>query len=258
MSGKNVMNSEGDAFHSLKVGYAAEESWSDVSYYFDNRERNQGHAIIQLTVAGCCFFSADGVRHAVGPGEAFIAEVPSDTVYGYAEGETEPYQQRYLALYGSHAIELAGDFRRQFGPVLDLAQRPESLSLFREVLERYSLHTFRDRYEESTLLYQLFAALFREASQEAIRNDVVASCYQRIQSRYREMANVNEIARDADISREHLARSFKQRYGQSPAKMLRELRLRKARMIIDSGVEDHDAVARAVGFSDVRTLRRYL
>lgn len=258
MSCKNVINNGFASFQSLRVGYAAEESWSDVDYYYENRERHQGHAIIQLTVSGAGFFDAGGVRHVVGPGEAFITEVPSDTIYGYPKDASESYQLRYLALYGELAIQLARDFRQQFGAVFHLAKRPESLSLFREVSERYALHTFRDRYEESTQLYQLFAALFREAGQDAVRGDVVASCHQRIQSRYREVANVNEIARDAGVSREHLARSFQQRYGQSPAKMLRELRVRAARLVIESGVDDQEAVARAVGFSDVRTLRRYL
>jgi AraC-like DNA-binding protein len=255
---KNVMPAGDELFKELQVGYVGNESLADTNYYYDNSNRSPNHVIIQFTVSGSCFFDQAGQRHRVGVGEAFITEVPSETQYGYPEGETTPYSVQFLALYGETAAQLARSFRLKYGPVVDLARRPESLSIFREIFERYRMHGFRDRIEESTTLYQLFGALYREATLEAVRGDCVATCYQRIQSRFRESANINEIARDVGVTREHLARSFQQRYGQSPAKMLRELRLREARMVIESGVEDYEAVARAVGFFDVRTLRRYL
>jgi hypothetical protein len=258
MSDKNVISDTFELFDQLRVAYAEFESWSDAGYFYDNVERSPYHVIIQLTVSGECFFEEPGVRHRVGAGHAFITEVPSDTRYGYSEGEVEPYSLQFLAMYGETAVRFARNFRQKYGPVIYLSARPESISLFREVFERYRMHGFRDRIEESVLIYQLFGALYREATLDAVRGDCVGSCYQRIQSRYREPANINEIARDMGVSREHLSRSFQERYGESPAKMLRGLRLREARLIMESGVEDVDAVARAVGFSDVRTLRRYL
>jgi len=258
MSDKNVIPGDAELFEQLQIWFAGEESWADTSYFFDNPDRSPKHVIIQFTQTGACFFEESGKRHRVGPGEAFITEVPSATQYGYPEDQAEPYGLQFLSLYGETARQLARGFRLKYGPVVNLVRRPESVSLFREVFERYRMHGFRDRIEESTLLYQFFGALYREATLEAVRGDCVATCYQRIQSRYREPANINEIARDVGVSREHLARSFQQRYGESPAKMLRELRIREARMVLESGVVDLEAVARAVGFADVRTLKRYL
>lgn len=258
MSYKNVI-SEGEGFvEGLRVGYAENESRIDTSYYWENANRGGDHAIIQYTQSGVGFFNDSEQSYEVSAGWAFITEVPSQTSYGYPQGASEPYEISFLALYGHHAIRLARDFRARYGPVIDFSQRPESYSLFREVSSRYAQRSFRDRIEESTLLYQLFGALYREAGIEAVRGDVVATCYQRIQTRFRELANINEIAHDANVSREHLTRSFRERYGQTPSRMLRDLRIREARMVIKSGVENLEAVAQAVGFSDVRTLRRYL
>lgn len=258
MYNKNVINGASEVFNELRIAYASDEVWTGADYYWDNQQRNLEHVIIQLTMSGHCFLDADGARHIVTPGEAFITEVPSGTIYGYPDETSEPYELRFLALHGKVAVDFARSFRSQFGPILNLSSQPESASLFREIFERYTLNTYRDRYEESTQLLQLFAALYREATQDAVRDDAVATCYHRIQTRYRESANINEIARDVGVSREHLARSFQRRYGQSPARMLRDMRVREARMVIESGVEDLEGVARAVGFSDVRTLKRYL
>jgi transcriptional regulator GlxA family with amidase domain len=90
------------------------------------------------------------------------------------------------------------------------------------------------RFEESLFLYQLFGALFRER------------------------ANLNEVAQDEAVSPEHLTRRFSECYGQTLSRMLREFRIGEARLVIESGVENLEAVTRAVEFSDVWTLRRYL
>ncbi len=259
MPDKNVTLGDLGTFDGLRIGYAGSESWSDVSYHYENLQRSPVHAVIQLTLAGVCFFEeANGSRRTVGAGQAFITEIPSPTSYGYPMGAGEPYRPSFLAFYGEAAIQLARNFRLRYGAVVNLARRPESYSLFNEIFERYQANTLRDRIEESTILYQLFGAFYREANIEALRGDRIATCHQRILNRFREPANINEIARDAGLTREHLARSFRERYGQSPSSMLRDLRMREARMIIKSGVEDLDAVARAVGFADVRTLKRYL
>ena len=259
MPDKNVISAGRSIFDGLRIGYAGRESWKDETYQYDNEGRRPEHAIIQLTLSGSCYFEEEGgVRQTVGAGQAFITDVPSTTFYGYPSSAKEPYRLNFLALFGEAAIDLTRKFRLSYGPVIDMAKRPESYSLFHEVLERYEANALRDRIEESTILYQMFGAFYREAGLDALRGDRVATCRQRILNRFREPANINEIARDAGLTREHLARSFRERYGQSPSTMLRDLRMREARMIIKSGVEDLEAVARAVGFSDVRTLKRYL
>ncbi len=258
MDDKIVILSELNFYDELRLGYVGEESWLGSDYYWENADRAGEHAVIQLTQAGECFFEQDDRRQIVAAGDAFITEVPSATTYGFPEGNTEPYRPIFLAMHGDRAMHLARGYRLKYGPLVSLARRAESYSLFREIYQRYSSHALRDRIEESTLLYQLFGALYREAELDAVRGDAVAACYQRIQTRYRESANINEIARDGGVSREHLTRSFKQRYGQTPANMLRDLRVREARMLIESDIADFESIARTVGFDDVRTLKRYL
>lgn len=242
----------------MRLAYSAEETETTPSYYWDNALRGVRQAVVQLTLSGRCFFEADGERRLVQPGQAFVTEVPSATVYGYPEDGDQPYVHRFIAPHGEAAVALARRFRLSYGPVIDLAKRPESYSLFREIAERADGRRFRDRFEESVLLYQFFAALFREASTAEARGDPIVACYQRIQNRYREPFNVSEIARDAGVSREHLAREFRARYGQSPSQLLRGLRLTEAKLLIRTGVSDLERVAMSSGFTDVRALKRLL
>ncbi|WP_269525753.1 helix-turn-helix domain-containing protein [Coraliomargarita parva] len=258
MSDKNVISFERGGFHDLRMAYVGSESWKGPDYHWQNEGREGAHAIIQLTRKGRCFIDDSQGRHYVPAGSAFIVEVPSETAYGYVPGDTDPYELDFIAMFGELAIRFVRDLRAFYGPVFELSRRPESLAFFRQIMQKFKHNGFRDRYEESSLLYQFLSSLYREANQAVTRGDSVAACYQRIQSRYREQANINEIALDAGLSREHLARSFQARFGQSPSRMLRELRMREARLILQSGVQDLESVAAAVGFSDVRTLKRYL
>jgi len=258
MFGKNVISPGANPFDALRVNFAGNETWSDTAYYLDNHNRWPEHVVIQLTIEGACFLDTQDGRVLVEPGKAFILEVPSQTVYGFPESAACEYRLSFLAASGAASMEFARIFRQRFGSVIDFTQCPESHSLFREIVERYLTNSFRDQFDASSRLYQLFAALFREAEHEAVKDDPVALCYQRIQNRFREPVNISEIAREGGLSREHLARSFRRRYGQIPSVMLRELRLREARLILESGVKDYERIARAIGFNDVRTLRRYL
>jgi len=258
MSDKNVIFEVRAPFADLRLNYAANESWKDTSYYWDNHERHPEHVVIQLTVAGACFLDQSCGRSFVRPGQAFIVEVPSPTIYGFPEGAESDYRLSFIAASGTTALEFVRSYQKQYGSVINFTQCPESLSLFREIIEKYLSNGFRDTLDASARLYQFFAALFRESRQEAVKGDPVALCYERIQNRFREPVNVSEIAQEGGLSREHLARSFRRHYGQTPSVMLRELRLKEARIILESGVEDYERIARAVGFNDVRTLRRYL
>ncbi len=258
MVGKNVISVMPESFRELRIGLAARERWEDSGYEWDNADRSE-HGIVQLTLGGACYFESPEGSHIVEPGYAFLTDVPSRTRYGYWDkGEGLPYENLYLVLQGAHACGLLRAFRERFGPVINLVRRPECHSFFREISERFIHRSFRDRWEESALLFQFFAALYREAEDEAVRGDAVAACYRRILSRFREPANVSEIARDAGLSREHLARCFRERFGQSPSRMLRELRLREARALLASGELELDTVARATGFNDPRSLKRWL
>lgn len=246
------------AFNELRLAMAASEVNSSVDYCWDMEARTQNQAVIQLTTGGACFIEAGGRRELVAVGQAFVTEAPGSVTYGFPAEAREPYALAYLNILGDQAAELAREFRMKFGPVINLSRRPESWSLFWEIQERFQEKRFRDSYEESVLLYQLFAALFREASLEVGRGDPIAACYQRVQQRYREPFNINEMAMEVGISREHLARSFRARYGQSPSTMLSQLRLREARILIQTGVLDLHSVAAATGFVDVRALKRLL
>lgn len=247
-----------DIFDELQVHYGARERWEDTSYYWDNSDRNEPHVAIQLTESGRCFLEVEGVRQNVLPGYAFIIEVPSQTSYGYPEDADVPYCMSFISVFGSLAIQFARDIRKQFGPIVDLRVCPESLSIHQEIVECCEANEFRDRFEASARFFQFFAALYRELNQEVVRGDIIAACYQQIQNRFRDPVNISQIAQKSGVSREHLARSFHQRYGETPSHLLRRLRLDAAKRIIETGVQDMESVARSVGLNDVRTLRRYL
>lgn len=256
---KNVISAPDCPLHGMHVIFTDTEVSTSRAYYHECQDRSPAQAVIQWTTSGCGFIKCeDGIYHEVPPGHAFITEMPSLTVYGYPPEATQAYAFQYLSVRGQLSYAMAKAFRTKYGPVFHLSAHPGSLSLFRELVQRFEVRSFQDRYEESDMLYHCFSVLMRDAAQSASRRDPIARCYEKIQNHYRDTFNVNELADEVGISREHLARRFKARYGQSPSRMLQEIRMREARVLVASGNADLHTIALATGFREARTLKRLL
>jgi AraC family transcriptional regulator len=68
---------------------------------------------------------------------------------------------------------------------------------------------------------------------------------------------MKEWIQDLPLSREHVTRVFRERYGESPAAFLRRLRLDHARLMAQtSSTMSAEDIAAASGFSGAQTLRR--
>jgi transcriptional regulator GlxA family with amidase domain len=67
---------------------------------------------------------------------------------------------------------------------------------------------------------------------------------------------VTDLADVACLSERQFGRLFRAETGQTPAKVIEQLRVEAARMRIEEGSEALEVIARAVGFSDPERMRR--
>jgi AraC-like DNA-binding protein len=233
-----------------RVHTGADETITTSAYAFDNaRRRDANRLVVQRTLAGEAFFRTGRRVRAVPGGWAMLFTHREATGYGYPETATAPYRQRFLALTPGGTLQPIFDrLRRDFGPVVRMAEESEAGALFDEIFHRFNAHSFRDRLHEAELICRLFLALYREQEQGRHLGDPVARGYYDLQYRYRTPLNLKTLAARCGVSREHFIRVFHQRYHESPGAMLRRLRLEHARSLLAAtrlGIED---IALASGF----------
>lgn len=237
--------------------HAAEEAHRTPDYRFDNRDRESpACCVIQRTLAGAAYFrDATGTR-TVPAGQAMLFTHRETTAYGYPPEATEPYRLRFIAFEPRAATGLFERLRTDFGSVVRMPDSCEATAVFDEILQRYGQRQFRDRLQESELIFRLCLALYREQVQEARTSDPVEFGSHYIRSHFRSPVNLKAIVQQCGVSREHFIRVFTARHRESPGAMLRRLRLEHARIMLRTTRLSVQEVALACGFTSSNTFCR--
>lgn len=240
------------------IQVAAEETRIGESYYFHNRHRPDGAGLaVQLTVRGAAFFEDGEGRRLVQPDYAMLFSHAEDSAYGYPPQATEPYVQRYVEMTDCQALRNVFDrITTDFGPIVYLPQNSEARDLFNEIVERFRIGRFRDRYEESELLYRMLIAIYRQQVDGTRIQDPIEFGHHFICHRFRNASNLKEIAQMCGVTREYFAREFRRRYRQTPGQLLKRLRLEHAELLLRTTSMAVVDVSAAAGFSSMNTFGR--
>jgi AraC-like DNA-binding protein len=241
-----------------RVCAVAHEIQTEPSYHWKNpRPFLVNQLVVQRTVAGACFFEDATGRRLVTAGHAMLFAYDEPSAYGYPQGATEPYELIWLNFLPSLGVRpLFEQVRKEFGTVVRMAEDGEASACLHEILERYSAQSFRDNLQESELLTRLFHLIYREQTMDRTTKDPVALGHDLIQTRFRSPINLKIVAARCGISREHFIRSFRERYGVSPATMLRSLRLQHARESLVFSQMPVESIARDCGFTSSNSFCR--
>ena len=240
------------------IQVAAEETRTGESYYFHNRHRPDGSGlVVQLTVRGAAFFEDQDGRRLVLPDHAMLFSHAEDSAYGYPPQATEPYVQHYIEMTDCQALRNVFDrITKDFGAIVYLPERTEARDLFNEIVERFRIGRFRDRYEESELLYRMLIAVYRQQVDGTRIQDPIEFGHHFICNRFRNASNLKEIAQLCGVTREYFAREFRRRYRQTPGQLLKRLRLEHAELLLKTTSMPVIDVSAAAGFASMNTFGR--
>lgn len=240
------------------IQVAAEETRVGASYYFHNRHRPDGAGlVVQLTVSGAAFFEDRTGRRLVLPDHAMLFSHAEDTAYGYPPQATEPYVQRYIEMSDCAVLRQVFDrITHDFGAIVYLPEKTEARDLFNEIVERFRIGHFRDRYEESELLYRMLIAMYRQQVDGTRIQDPIEFGHHFICNRFRNASNLKEIAQLCGVTREYFAREFRRRYARTPGQLLKRLRLEHAELLLKTTSMPVVDVSAASGFASMNTFGR--
>ncbi|MEW8525544.1 MAG: helix-turn-helix domain-containing protein [Candidatus Thiodiazotropha endolucinida] len=130
--------------------------------------------------------------------------------------------------------------------------------LMLEVIRRY----INSRVAHLTARYLLLdssrhsQAAFRVSSARKYEDPVVTKAHELMQKSLSDPLQVPELAARLNVSDRTLIRRFKSATGQGPNACLQNLRIDKAKWLLESTGKSHESVANSVGYTDISSFRR--
>ncbi|MBC8010138.1 MAG: AraC family transcriptional regulator, partial [Burkholderiales bacterium] len=192
-----------------------EETRASADYFFDNRSRGAADdVVIQQTLAGAGFLEDSTGRRLVPIGHAMLFTHHEPSAYGYPAEANTPYRLRYVAFRLAGLRAWFDRIRAEFGAVVRMPVDGAAAGLMSEALRRFRARDFRDRIQETELMHQLLATLYREQVAATQTHDPIEYGRHYLRDNFRSPLNLKELAARCGVSREHFIRRFGQRYGE--------------------------------------------
>jgi AraC-like DNA-binding protein len=239
-------------------GHGQESYKPGSGYWWANRDRTPvGGVVWQQTLGGQLLLRTPAGDHFVPPGSAALFAYGEPTEYGLAPDATQAYQCRWIALRGAGLWEHWSVLRRRYGPVIRVQGQVQLHTAVDHALGHFGRAGSPDPMDMAAAVQQFVIHLFAAARQQIMADRPPVQLA--IDDLLRNPTygwSLKQLAADYQVSREHLARTFTQRTGQTPAAYLREARLNAAIDLLTNTNLGIEAVAEQCGLGSGHTLAR--
>lgn len=221
-----------------------------LSYCWDNHNRRDEHCLIQFCLDGSGMLELDDLRYAVNPGDAFVIDIPGKSRY-YLPEDSSHWEFLYFE-FSKECLPLLRKIYGHTGPVVSVGLgtplAEEMVALYRKALEN-SVGTL---FENSRLAYDLWMKLTACAltAVNTGHSRVDAAKTYMDQNYSNPELSLDLVADHAGLSKYYLCKEFQRRFGVSPGKYIREVRLAKAcRLLMTNTDYTMEQIAHRVGYS---------
>ncbi|MFB9327309.1 helix-turn-helix domain-containing protein [Paenibacillus aurantiacus] len=229
-----------------------------------------GHAIgpavhhyylVHTVMSGRGLFRMDGRVYELEAGDTFV--IFPDTLFSYAADRDEPWTYRWVAYKGDGAADMMAALGIAITrPVLRVPSLPRALRLYRAIQRTFEQTPSADLADlEASGLLRLLFKLFGDANRERLRtpdqglgSDIerqIKRAVRWLSLQYAESVSIDDLSRTLGYHRTHFSKMFKQTTGLSPKQFLQQVRMERAKELLDGPHElQIDQIAAAVGYSD--------
>lgn len=224
---------------------------NSTSYCWDNHIRQDEHCLIQFCLDGKGALIVGDQHYVIHPGDAFLIDIPSKSRY-YLPEHSSCWEFVFFE-FSKECLPLLRKIYSQVGPVvsvgLDTPLAVQMLALYEKALTN-SIHTI---FENSNLAYGLWMELTACALAESDgEHSPVEDAKRYIDQNYSWAdLNLDSIADHVGLSKYYLCKEFQRRFGTSPGRYLREVRMAKAcRLLMTNTDYTMEEIAHLVGYSN--------
>lgn len=207
-------------------------------------------AVVIVCVSGRGWCEIEGVRHEVEPSHVVI--LPPDVAHSYGADLTDPWTVWWVHVAGKDLDE----FLRATGmgaesPVRPLPELYRTVALVEEVtewMERDSMPM--TLLAASGAAWHLMATIAANLPNRSIRTTAIERTKDYLRHNVQERMSVAELAHRANLSPSHFAALFREQVGTSVLKYQTQLRMAKARELLDLTDWAVARVSEEVGYED--------
>ncbi|MBP1988582.1 AraC family transcriptional regulator [Paenibacillus eucommiae] len=223
-------------------------------YIWNGLKRGQaGNFIFQYTLKGKGMIRIGEQLYTLETGKAFLVDVPSDHEY-YYPGEDEGWLSLFIVLSGEHVNKCWSVIRQQLGSVTVF--EPDSfvirylVRLFWEACQGHLV----DGFQSAGAAYQFLTELYRSAHHNTCTPSPLPDSIKRvvdlIDSDYRTLTGLDELANRLQVSKFHLTRSFHQHTGTTIMQHFTKTRMKRAIELLLNTNENLESIAQEIGYQN--------
>ncbi len=217
----------------------------DYVHVVDERKEGPRRVLIKITHHGEGTIYVNEQRFRVPQGHLFMIERPGPYRYCY-EGDGEDWSYSFISLYCQSETSLL-PYQIAIAPVIDVRARPEIATEIHKLVEAF--HKGQQAgLQESLLGYQLYVQCIQASRVRREGGSKAYRLWMMLQREFRKNISIAACAEELGMTHEALSRSFKQEFGQAPSKFLLQLRLRRARRLLEAGDLSLTEIALDCGF----------
>jgi AraC family transcriptional regulator of arabinose operon len=206
--------------------------------------------VVLVCTRGSGWCEVAGVRHPVRSGQVVI--VPPGVAHAYGADDATPWTLWWLHVAGHDLAEflrVAGV--RASAPVRELSDVYRIVALVEEVVQAMERdQTFASALAASGAAWHLMALVSSERTAGAPRVSAVGQAQEYLRQHVTERVSVDELAAMARLSPSHFATRFRRETGVTPLRYQTQLRMARARELLDTTDSPVGLVSERVGYVD--------
>ncbi len=207
------------------------------SYVFDGQTRpDQNIVVFQWTLSGRGELNYEGEVYSLEPGTAFCLPVPHNHSYCLPEGATH-WEYIFVCFSGREFRRIYESVREIFTPVFRMDERLELQNIVHDIL-----HTSRSggtskllKLSAQSYSFILQGLQYRYYPEKEIPHPGILRLEAFCRDHFRRCLTVSEIAREAGMSRSHMARTYKKVRGITVGGYIERLRMEEAARLLSPG-----------------------
>ena len=237
---------------------------------------NENYNVTEIVLA-CLVHRGEGASvHKNRPSYGLAINCGGEKIYTFDSGETLSVKKGELIFFpkgSNYSIVVAAEsdmycinFQTSDNAtptpfVLRPKHTDEIFTAYQEAEKAWRLNKAGVQFKCKAELYKIFYALYKEYAQPYVpesKQSLLSPALEYIHKHYtEELINVEQLSRLCGISYEYFRRLFHQFYGDSPVKYINELKLKRAKELLSSGLYSVSDAALQSGFTDVSFFSRY-
>ncbi len=232
------------------------------SYYIDSSKRPPlGGAQLSYTLSGEGRFKIGDKVIPMLPGMAFLQNHhDAHNAYYYPENGTEPWHFIWISFLSLNVEKMVKDITDTYGQIYHIPQESHLIkNLFDYEKSGNSLH-FMSPFEGARLVMDILTDLgnytLSKNNRKKAPTRLIKHAQEYIYNNIDKTINIEDIAGECGVSREHFSRVFRKQLNESPSNYLGKCRIRQAcRLLVSSNLSCKE-IATRVGYDSAVSFNR--